>query len=67
MVMMCIVMTLSLQTHTVATFSLTPATYTVGEDIGNAVVVIEIVGGTLTFDIEIDFETVEAGSTAIGM
>ena len=49
-----------------AVFALNPTTYTVNEDEGPAVVVIECTGGTLTFPIEVNFETVEAGSTATG-
>ena len=56
-----------LHSHSVATFSLTPTTYMVNEDGGNAMVVVEHSGGELTFDIEVFFETVEAGSTATGI
>ena len=45
-----------------AVFALNPTTYTVNEDEGAAVVVVECTGGTLTFPIEVTFETVEAGS-----
>ena len=50
-----------------ATFSLAPTTYTVEEAVGDAVVVVEYTGGALTFDIEVIFETVAAGSTATGI
>ncbi len=50
-----------------ATFSLMPTTYTVDEDVGNVVVVVECTGGMLTFDIGVTFETVVAGSTATGI
>ena len=50
-----------------ATFSLMPTTYTVEEDVGDAVVVVECTGGNLTFDIEVTFETIVAGSTATGI
>ena len=53
--------------RTVATFSLMPTTYTVDEDVGDAVVVIECTGGNLTFNIEVMLETVAAGSTATGI
>ena len=57
----------SLYSHPVATFSLMPTTYTVKENVGDAVVVVECVGGDLTFDIEVILETVVAGSTATGI
>ena len=50
-----------------AVFWLNPTTYTVNEDEGPAVVMVECTGGTLTFDIEVTFETVVAGSTATGI
>ena len=34
---------------------------------GNAIVMVECTGGQLTFDIEVTFETVVAGSTATGI
>ena len=37
------------------------------EDSGDAMVMVECSNGTLTFDIEVDFETVVAGSTATGI
>ena len=49
-----------------AVFALSPTNYTVNEDEGPAVVVVACTGGTLTFPIEVTFETVEAGSTATG-
>ena len=49
-----------------ALFALTPTTYTVQEDDGNAMVLVQYGGGTLAFDIEVTFETVVAGSTATG-
>ena len=48
-----------------AVFALNPTTYTVNENEA-AVVVVECTGGTLTFPIEVTFETVEANSTATG-
>ena len=54
-------------THAVAEFALAPTAYTVDEDDGPAVVIVEVTGGELTFDIEVDFETVLAGSTATGI
>ena len=49
-----------------AVFWLSPTTYTVNEGVGDAMVMVECTNGTLTFDIEVDFETVVAGSTATG-
>ena len=50
-----------------AEFALAPTTYTLEEDEGPEVVIVECTGGELTFDIEVDFETVVAGSTATGI
>ena len=50
-----------------AVFWLDPTTYTVNEDDGTAMVYVEVTGGTFTFDIEVEFKTIEAGSTATGI
>ena len=50
-----------------AEFALAPTTYTLEEDGGSAVVIVECTGGELAFDIEVNFETVVAGSTATGI
>lgn len=48
--------------HTVAIIQLSPTSYTVNEDVGDAVVTVELVTGVLAFDIEVSFETVTGGS-----
>ena len=50
-----------------ATFQLSPTTYTVNEDDGSVMVTVECIGATLTFDVEVTFETVVSGSTATGI
>ena len=39
----------------------------VAENGGNAVVIVECIGATLTFNISVIFQTIAAGSTATGM
>ena len=50
-----------------ATFQLSPTTYTVNEDAGSVVVIVECIGATLTSAIEVTFETFVSGSTATGI
>ena len=50
-----------------ATFLLSSTIYTMDVNVGDAMVVVKCSGGTLTFDIDITFETVVAGSTATGI
>ena len=50
-----------------AILQLSPITYMVAENGGNAMVIVECIGATLTFDISVVFQTIAAGSTATGI